>query len=126
MSNNTTPIKVKATTTAWTTGDYGMGRLLRAMEAGDQQKAGEAVSFSRHDMSSEGWVKIGPVTFEIEISPIEELQSQQLATLVAQLEKERADSMVRQNALTDKISKLQALSYSGPFVDPGLVDDEPF
>jgi len=126
MNEKAAPIKVTGAIGAWCTSDYDMGTLMRALEDGNQQKAVNTIYYSCQDMASEGWVKVGIATIEVEIAPIEELQSQQLATLVAQLEKERADSMVRQNELTDKISKLQALSYSGPFVDPGLVDECPF
>lgn len=123
MNEKAAPIKVVGTLGAWCTSDYDMGTLMRSLEVGDQQKAVKAIYYSHQDMSSEGWVKVGIATIEVEISPIEELQSQQLATLVAQLEKERADSMVRQNALTDKISKLQAIGYSPVEVYVGDVAD---
>lgn len=114
MTKKQAPIKVKATTIAWATDDYGIESLLGAMEKGNSKGAINSMSFYHSEtMTAQGWVKVGTATIEVEILPISELQSQQLATLVAQLEKERAESQVRQNTITDKISKLQALTFSG-------------
>lgn len=127
MNEKSSPIKMKSTLNAWISDDWGMGSLLKALKDGDEKSAVQSMSYYRSEtMESQGWVRVGMATVEVEIFPTDQLQNQQLATLTAQLEKERAESQVRQNAILDRISKLQALSYSGPFVDPGLVDDEPF
>lgn len=112
MTAATKPIKVKATTIAWTTGDYEMGALLRALGDKNEKASINSLAFYHSEtMTSQGWVKVGKATIEVEILPVDQLQSQQLTTLVAQLEKERAESQIRQNAITDKISKLQALTF---------------
>ena len=113
MSENTTPTKVKATSIAWATSDYSIGVVMRGIKSGDDALVVENVAFSNHEaMDKQGWVRVGMATIEVEIAPVDELQNHQLATLMAQLEKERADTQMRQNAILDRISKLQAIGFS--------------
>lgn len=112
MNEKAKPIKINAQITAWTHSDCSMERFMQGVQRGDRGYAINALAFSLHDMSSCGYVKVGMATVEVEVLPAEELQSQQLAMLTAQLEKERAESQVKQNAILDRISKLQAIGYS--------------
>lgn len=123
MSDNKTPIKVKATINAWTHSDYSMERFMRGMEDGKHDRAVDALAFSMHDMSGSGYVRIGTAEIEVELLPMDQIQHQQLHTLTAQLEKERAESQAKQNIILDKISKLQAIGYTRP--DPMTDVDEP-
>lgn len=129
MIDKTTPTKVKATSIAWVTGDYSIGVVMRGIQSGDDALVVENVAFSNHEaMDKQGWVRVGMATIEVEIAPVDELQNHQLATLMAQLEKERADTQMRQNAILDRISKLQAIGFS-PYEGapvPDLSDECPF
>lgn len=62
-------------------------------------------------MSDSGWTKVGIAHITIELLDIKDIQHEQLAALQAQLQKERADSQVRQNAILEQISKLTAIEY---------------
>jgi hypothetical protein len=49
----------------------------------------------------------------VELLDPKDMQGEQLAALQAQLQKERADSQMRQNAILEQISKLRALEWEG-------------
>ena len=129
MSDNTTPIKVKATINAWISGDWEMDRLLTSLKEGKEKNAVQSMAFAAsNSMESQGWVRVGVAHVEVELLQMDQIQNQQLATLTAQLEKERAESQVKQNAILDRISKLQAIGYS-PYDGapaPDLSDECPF
>lgn len=106
-------MKHTQTVTAWASGDFMMGRILEGHQEGDSAKVVSAISIQPIDMTSHGWVKVGTAEITVELLPMREMAGQQLATLEASLQKERADSQVRQNAILDKISKLQAREFNG-------------
>lgn len=101
----------KAKMKAWSSSDYMMGRLLDSIKSGDAEGVANALSYTNAEMESCGYVLVGEATIEVSILPVEDLQHQQLATLQAELQRERAESMERQNAILDRISKLQALTF---------------
>lgn len=105
-------MKIEFTTTAYVSDDYRMGILAQGVGEKDDQLIGSALSFSQHDMRS-CWLKVGTASISVELVNAKEIHNEQLALLHAQLQKERADSQVRQNAILDQISKLQALEWEG-------------
>lgn len=58
-----------------------------------------------------GYVHIGAATVTIQLNNLDTMVKSQIDSLNSALQRERADSQVRQNALLDQISKLQALDY---------------
>jgi hypothetical protein len=60
----------------------------------------------------EGWTLCGMATVTYEFCSNDELVSNKVANLKAELEKDRAESEVRQNRILEQISKLQALEYT--------------
>lgn len=101
------PVTIKA----WVTSDWAMESLLEGIESGDMTKAVGHLIFTHSDMSKHpSWVHVGSAQITVDIMPVEQLQHSQLATLQAELQKERADSQVRQNLILERISKLQAIT----------------
>lgn len=105
-------MKIEFTTTAYTSDEYSLAELMDGLSKNDSLGAGDALSFSKLDMSSR-WVKVGTAQITVELLDAKQIQNKQLAVLQAQLQKERADSQVRQNAILEQISKLQALEWEG-------------
>lgn len=64
----------------------------------------------------EGYPLIGTATITIELHDPQVFVQKQIDALNQQLQRERADSQVRQNAILERISKLQALEFSGVVV----------
>lgn len=105
-------MKIEFTTTAYATSEYSMRELIDGIAKNDHQKSGEAMSFTTYDMSTaDGWVKVGKARITVEVLPIEDMQSAQLAALKAKLQAVRAENQQRENAILDAISKLTALEY---------------
>ena len=105
-------MKIEFTTTAYCSDEYALAQFMRGLESGKHAVAGDALSFTTYDMGKQ-WVKVGAAQITIELLDVKDIQSKQLAVLQAKLQKERADSQVRQNAILDQISKLQALEWEG-------------
>lgn len=105
-------MKIKGTIDAWIASDGHMQDFMDGMRDNNQKVAVDALVYACADMS-DSWVKAGVATITVELLPVDQLQHQQLAALRAQLEHERAQSMIRQNAIMDRISKLQALEFNG-------------
>lgn len=60
---------------------------------------------------SESDLYLGTCTVSIDLAPKEEIATAQMARLRALLENLRAESQKRENAIIDRINKLQALTY---------------
>lgn len=60
----------------------------------------------------EGYPLIGDVTLIVTMHSRDKIVQAQIESLNAQLQSERAESQRRQNAILDKISKLQALEFT--------------
>lgn len=105
-------MKIEFTTGAYTSDEFSLSRLMDGLTNSNYSDAGDALSFSNFDMSDR-WVKVGTAQITVELLDAKQIQNKQLAVLQAQLQKERADSQVRQNAILDQISKLQALEWEG-------------
>lgn len=107
-------MKIETTMPAWASCEYAMSAFLDCLAAGKGEQAANQLHPTPHDMTgTAGWVKVGTAHITIELLDAKEIQNEQLAMLQAQLQKERADSQVRQNAILDQISKLQALEWEG-------------
>jgi hypothetical protein len=61
---------------------------------------------------SEGYLLIGTATVTIELHSKDEILSNRLAALQAQLQTVRAENQKRENAVLDEISKLQAITFT--------------
>jgi hypothetical protein len=86
---------------------------LHTVKEGKFDDAAAEMSYLNHDMSdTDGWAEVGIATITVTFHPREELVSKELEGLNAQLQKVRADNMMRENAILDRISKLQALEYT--------------
>lgn len=96
---------------AWTTSDYALERLIDGIQAGDVSKAIPDLFYANSNMATSGWVLVGEATITLDANNYDKLAEEQLATLEAQLAHERAESQLRQNAILDRISKLQALTF---------------
>ena len=105
-------MKIETTQTAYMSNDYDMGRFMDALSKGEHQEAAARANFAALDMSGSGWTKVGIAHITIELLDVKDIQHEQLAALQAQLQKERADSQVRQNAILEQISKLTAIEYT--------------
>ena len=104
-------MNITTTQTAYVSGAYDMGRFVDAVTKGDHKGIATRMVFAKCDMTDSGWTKVGTAEITIELLDPKEIQNKQLAVLQAQLQKERADSQVRQNAILEAISKLTALEY---------------
>lgn len=70
---------------------------------------------SEHESSyfeGEGYPLIGKAVVTIELDSQDKIVANQISALEAQLQTVRAENQQRENAITDKISKLQALTMS--------------
>lgn len=59
----------------------------------------------------EGYVRIGSATVVLTLNEDKEIADSQLQSLNKQLSAVRAENQQRENAILDRISKLQSLSY---------------
>lgn len=86
-----------------------------ALNAADLQETtdlnGITVWPEANDMSAYGYTKIGRGSVTLTIDGADKITAYRVSLLRAELEKDRADSQVRQNALIRKISELEALTY---------------
>lgn len=108
------PITITGTVRAWMTSTR---TNLDAILSGSEQDAISALGFSCHDMDkgSYPWTHIGSAEVTVTLMPRTEMVASQVETLNAELQQERAASAVRQNAILDRISKLQALTFEGVY-----------
>lgn len=107
-------MKIETTINAFTHSQYCMDRFTQLMSEGKHEEAANTLAFTDSDMKAcPEYVKVGTAHVTIELLDAKEIQNEQLASLQAQLQKERADSQVRQNAILEQISKLQALEWEG-------------
>lgn len=63
-----------------------------------------------YDRPLEGWTEIGTATITVTLADPDTVVANEIASLQQQLQRERAESQVRQNAITDRISKLLAIT----------------
>ena len=108
-----TPITFTGTTKVWTTSTWrNIDHVLHMVKEGDFDEAASVMTYINHDMSdTEGWAEVGVATITVTFHPREELVAKELEGLNTQLQKVRAENQQRENAILDRISKLQAITY---------------
>lgn len=112
MSN---PIQFTGTVKAWTTSKWhGIESVIHSVSQGKMDEAAASLTYVNHDMSSaEEWAEVGVATVTVTLHPREIVVEKELKSLAAQLQNVRAENAMRENAILDRISKLQAIEYSG-------------
>lgn len=109
----TKPIQFTGTTKAWTTSKWqGIDTILHMVKEGKANEAAAALTYLNHDMSdTDGWAEVGIATITVTFYPRKELVAKELEGLNLQLQQVRASNQQRENAILDRISNLQAISY---------------
>lgn len=107
--------KVTGTVRAWTTSKWqGLDEVQHLIAEGKHDAAAAAMCYVDHDMSdSDGWAEVGTAEITVTFFPQHEVVSKELEGLNQQLQKVRADNMMRENAILDRISKLTAITFDG-------------
>ena len=110
----TTPVKITGTAKAWTTSKWmGIDKINHMIAEGENDEAISGMTYINHDMSgTEEWTEVGIAEITVTFYPREDVVAKELKGLNKQLEKVRADNHMRENAILDRISKLQALEYT--------------
>jgi hypothetical protein len=108
------PVTITGTVGVWMTSTTNANYVEDLIAAGNESEVVKTLFFSPNDMAPCGWTQIGEAEVSIKLAPRSDRMAQALETLRQQLSKERAESMVRQNEILDRISKLQSLTYEEP------------
>lgn len=104
-------MKIETTVNVYAYGDYEVGKFIENMRSGNAEAAAARLSYTHAALRGAEWIKVGTAKLTAEILPADAIHDSRLAALKAELEKERAESQMKQNAILDRISKLQALEY---------------
>jgi hypothetical protein len=107
----TTPLTITATLKAWSTGDYCYRNLMDALRENKHQDAAEQMVYSNASMDGDGWAYIGDAEITVHLQPRDDITARQVAALQQELDKARAEWMTKQQAILERINKLQALTY---------------
>jgi hypothetical protein len=106
------PITITATVGAWLTStSKSVEDVVRAAET-DPQEAASDLGYSNFDMASGSypWVRVGEAEIKVTLLPREQVASEQIKVLQSELDAERAKWLTAQQAILDRINKLQALT----------------
>jgi hypothetical protein len=111
----TEPNKFTGTVKVWTISKWrDLAYVLDALNQGKFDEAASELAYVNHDMSdTEEWTEVGIAEITVTLHPRDIVVEKELAGLKQQLEKVRADNHMRENAILDRISKLQAIEYVG-------------
>lgn len=111
---NTAPTTT-ATLRVWTTSIWrDINSITDLIERGESTEALSAMTYINQDMSdTEGWTEVGTAEVTVTFYPRDTVVAKELDGLKAQLAKVRAENHMRENVILDRISKLQALTYTG-------------
>lgn len=109
-------ITVTGTVRVWMSPYVDWFRVEDMIRKGDHAQLVKSLNYSPHDMSASGWTEIGSAEISIRLGTQDERMSAAMESLQKQLAQERAESMQRQNAILDRISKLTAITYDEPEV----------
>jgi hypothetical protein len=114
-SNQSNPVTITGTLKVWTASAWRkIDYVLDRHEAGEADEALEALSFVNSDMSrAENWAEVGEATVTVKLYPHDKIVSKELDGLKTQLQAVRAENQQRENAILDRISKLQAIDFEG-------------
>jgi hypothetical protein len=115
----TAPTKFTGTVKVWTTSKWrGIESVLHSVAEGHLDEAVSQMTYTNHDMStSEDWTEVGIAEITVMLYPRDVVVEKELSGLKQQLEKVRAENHMRENAILDRISKLQAITYTGELHD---------
>ena len=113
MTAKTTPITFTVNTRAWRTNSWTtFDELVRAVEEGRADAIN--LMYINNNMSDcEGWAEVGTAQITVTLFDRDTVMGKELEGLKAQLQTVRADNHMRENAILDRISKLQAIEYTG-------------
>jgi hypothetical protein len=109
------PTEFSGTLKAWTR-PYENDDLSRAMQllaSGKNNDALEVLAYTNLDMTDTGWIEVGTATINVRLIEPDLVISRQLAGLKTQLQTVRAENQQRENAILNRISKLQAIGFEG-------------
>jgi hypothetical protein len=111
-----TPIKFTGTTKAWTTSTWhNIDHVLETVKQEHLNEAADELSFTNNNMSHiEDWTEVGIAEITVTFYPRDTVVAKELDGLNTQLQKVRAENQQRENAILDRISKLQAITYEAP------------
>jgi hypothetical protein len=111
----TTPNKFTGTVKVWTSSSWrDITYVLDALKQGKTEEVVGELTYTNNDMSDcEGWTEVGTAEITVTLHLRDTIVEKELAGLKQQLEKVRADNYMRENAILDRISKLQAIEYVG-------------
>jgi hypothetical protein len=109
----TTPNKFTGTVKVWTSSKWhDIAYVLDSLKEGKAEEVVGELNYTNHDMSDcEEWAEVGIAEITVTLHPRDTVVEKELAGLKQQLEKVRADNHMRENAILDRISKLQAIEY---------------
>ena len=107
------PLTATGTLRAWTTSRWTtIDDIIKLIADGQTDHALKAMNFTTCDMSdSPDWCEVGTAEVTVTFYPQETVAAKQLDGLKQQLERVRAENHVRENAILDRISKLQSITY---------------
>ena len=108
-------MQATGTLKAWTTSKWrNIEYVQECINKGDHAEALASLVYISHDMSdTEDWTEVGTAEVTVTFHPAETVVAKELQGLQAQLQKVRAENHMRENAILDRISKLQAITYTG-------------
>jgi hypothetical protein len=111
MSNQ---ITFTGTAAAWRTSRWvTIDELAEFAAQGETNKAASILSYTSNDMSNcEGWVQVGTAQITVTLFERDAIVAKEVEGLNTQLQKVRAENQQRENAILDRISKLQALEWT--------------
>ena len=109
-----TPVKITGTAKVWTTSTWsGIDQINNMIAEGKNDEAISGMTYLNNDMSGmEGWTEVGIAEITVTFYPREDVAAKELVGLNTQLQKVRAENHMRENAILDRISKLQALEFT--------------
>ena len=106
-------MQATATIKAWTTSKWRtIEHVEQLINEGNPTEALASLVYTNADMSdTEDWTEVGTAEVTVTFYPRDTVVAKELDGLKAQLERVRADNHLRENAILDRISKLQAITY---------------
>lgn len=109
-----TPVKITGTLKAWTTSKWrGIDEINHMISEGKNDEAINGMTYLSNDMSAvDEWTEVGIAEITVTFYPRDTVVDKELNGLNTQLQKVRAENQQRENAILDRISKLQALEYT--------------
>jgi hypothetical protein len=102
---------IEGTTSAWLTEYSRIGP--KELRENDGDNLVNRMSFSAHDMTSGGWVRVGRARIEVTLDSSDEIVTGQVAALRAQQTQVRAEAEAKATEIERRIQTLLAISYDG-------------